>query len=227
MDGAAELWRAVDDVCERMAGALPRGVEVAARRCAELGLPEINVTPSMGRLLEILARLTGAARVLEIGTLGGYSTAWLAEGLAPGGRVVTVEVDPARAASAEETFRLGGIGGRVSVRCGRGLEVIGALESEGAGPFDLVFIDADKENSGAYFQRALGLTRPGGVIIVDNVVRGGAIADTAGHDPRVRGSLDAIERMGASAGVLASVLQTVGSKGYDGFAIAWVGGPAR
>lgn len=206
-----------------MMPAVPRSVQVAADRSRQLGLPEISVTPSAGRLLMMLAQLTHAMRVLEIGTLGGYSTAWMAEGLAPGGRVTTIEVDAARAAAAVETFRLGDIGERVDVRHGTGLGVLASLRAERAGPFDLVFIDADKENSPNYFEAASMMTRPGGVIVIDNVVRHGEIADASSKDANVIGSREAIRRAGQAPGVSTAVLQTVGTKGYDGMVIAMVG----
>lgn len=227
MGTSSELWTRVDGLCDGWLAPPPRSVAVAAERCTALGLPAISVTPALGRLLEMLARLTRARNVLEIGTLGGYSTAWLAEGVEAGGRVVTIEIDPERATAAEETFRLGGLAERVCVRRGAGLEVLAALEAERTEPFDLVFIDADKANSAAYFDRSLTMTRPGGLIVVDNVVRDGAIADASSTDPSTCGSREVIVRMGATRGVVTTVLQTVGSKGYDGVAIAFVNDPAR
>jgi predicted O-methyltransferase YrrM len=219
----SDKWTAVDVLCESLLAPVPRSVSTAEARCVALGLPPISVTPAMGRLLMILARLAGARRVLEIGTLGGYSTAWLAEALMPGGCVLTIEIDPVRAEAARETFRQAGISDRVEVRCGTGEAELCRLIEAKAEPFDLVFVDADKESSAAYFDLALGLTRVGGLIVIDNVIREGNILDAAHADPRARGSRAAIERVGASRGTFASVLQTVGSKGHDGFAIALVG----
>ena len=184
----------------------------------EAGLPAIDVSPLQGRLLELLARLRGAASILEVGTLGGYSTLWLARALPPGGRIVTLELDPHRAAVARENLDRAGVGAAVEIVVGPALETLPGV----AGPFDLAFIDADKQHSADYLALALDRSRPGALIVVDNVVRGGALADPADDDPRVAGSRRVVEAMAAEPRLLATGLQTVGAKGWDGMLLALV-----
>ncbi|USN98791.1 MAG: O-methyltransferase [Phycisphaeraceae bacterium] len=219
MTDQSHLWTRIDALCESLMPAVPLAVRVAERRSRELDLPAISVTPMLGRLLSVLVRLTNASRVLEVGTLGGYSTAWLATALAPGGKVVTIEVDERRAREAIETFKAGGLADRVEVLTGEGLERMGEL-IERHTSFDLAFLDADKENNPAYFDLALRLVRPGGVIVIDNIVRKGKILDPA--DPDARGCLEALRRAGASGRVTVAPVQTVGAKGHDGYLIAIV-----
>jgi predicted O-methyltransferase YrrM len=182
------------------------------------GLPQINVAPNQGKLLQLLARLRGARRILEIGTLAGYSTIWLARALPADGELITLEIDPKHAEVARSNLRNAGLADRAEVRVGPALDALPTL----TGPFDLVFIDADKQNNVAYFDWALRLSTVGSVIIVDNVVRGGAVADGANGNPSVRGARAVIERIGAEPRVSATAIQTVGSKSYDGFALALV-----
>ena len=185
------------------------------------GLPAINVAPNQGKLLHLLARIQGARRILEIGTLGGYSTIWLARALPPDGRLVTLEFDPKHAQVAQANLAEAGLADRVEVMIGRAVDSLAALAQEGVAPFDLVFIDADKPSTPDYFQWAMKLTRPGSVIIVDNVVRGGAVVDPGG-DANTEGVRRFHEMLGRETRVTATALQTVGVKGYDGFAIALV-----
>jgi len=187
------------------------------------GLPPINVSPNQGKLLQMLARLVGARSILEIGTLAGYSSIWLARGLRPDGRLITLEVEPKHAEVARLNVSRAGLDDVVEVRLGNALEILPRLSSERRGPFDLIFIDADKENIPAYFEWALKLSRPGTLIVVDNVVRNGAVLDIDSSDPSVRGVRRFIEMLGAEADVSGTVIQTVGIKGYDGFAIVLVG----
>jgi predicted O-methyltransferase YrrM len=187
------------------------------------GLPPINVSPNQGKLLQMLARLVGARSILEIGTLAGYSSIWLARGLRPDGRLITLEVEPKHAEVARLNVSRAGLDDVVEVRLGNALEILPRLSSERRGPFDLIFIDADKENIPAYFEWALKLSRPGTLIVVDNVVRNGAVLDVDSSDPSVRGVRRFIEMLGAEADVSGTVIQTVGIKGYDGFAIVLVG----
>jgi predicted O-methyltransferase YrrM len=203
---------------------LPRDPVLAAalEASAAAGLPAINVAPNQGKLLQLLAETVGARSILEIGTLGGYSTIWLARGLAPGGRLVTLEAEPRHAEVARANLARAGLDAVVDVRVGKALDTLPKLAAEKPGPFDLVFIDADKPNNAEYFAWALRLARRGSIIVVDNVVRDGAIVDAASTDPRVLGSRAVYERMGAESRVSATAVQTVGSKGYDGFAIARV-----
>jgi predicted O-methyltransferase YrrM len=182
------------------------------------GLPPISVSPAHGKLLWLLARTLQAKRILEIGTLGGYSAIWLARGLAPGGRLITLEALEKHAALARENLARAGLGDRVEVRVGPALETLPQL----AGPFDLVFIDADKQNNPQYFRWALKLSRPGSLIVVDNVVRDGAVLDERSRDGAVQGVRQLYELMAAEPRVAATAVQTVGVKGYDGFAIALV-----
>ncbi|WP_228001182.1 O-methyltransferase [Nocardia australiensis] len=191
---------------------------------AAAGLPAIDVSPAQGKFLHLLARSTGARRVLEIGTLGGYSTTWLARAVGANGAVVTLEFEPRHAEVARANLDRAGVGERVDIRVGAALDTLPVLQAEEPEPFDLVFIDADKVNNSNYVQWALRLTRPGAVIIVDNVVRNGAVADSASDDPAVRASRDLIDLLANDPRVDATVLQTVGAKGWDGFAYAVVNG---
>ena len=215
-------WSAVDDFIN---GALipPDDALAAALRDTEAaGLPPINVTPAQGRLLHILAQTQGAKSILEVGTLGGYSTIWLARALPPGGRMLTLELNPATAQVARANLARAGLDGVVEVRVGPALDSLRELVARKPAPFDLVFIDADKVNNPAYFRAGLALTRSGSLIIVDNVVREGEILDEHSHDANVRGTRELYAVMGAEPRVVATAIQTVGAKGYDGFAIARV-----
>lgn len=188
-------------------------------RAAAAGLPAHDVAPNQGKLLYLLARLSGARQVLELGTLAGYSTIWLARAAE---RVVTLEAVAAHAAVAAENLEAAGLAERVEIRTGDALATLATLE----GPFDLVFIDADKQRNAEYLEHALRLTRPGSVIVADNVVRDGAVADAGSDDGRVRGVRAFTEALGAAANVTATAVQTVGTKGWDGFVLALVEAPA-
>ena len=186
-------------------------------------LPPHQVTPLEGKLLHLLARMSGARTILELGTLGGYSTIWLARALPAGGRVVTLEIDPAYAKNARANIDRAGLGDRVEVRLGPAVETLARLIAEKAGPFDLVFIDADKSSNDRYLPLVLQLSRPGTVIVADNVVRGGAVADPESTDPHAQGVRRFLDAVAAEPRLSATAIQTVGSKGHDGFAIALVG----
>lgn len=186
------------------------------------GLPAINVSPNQGKLLHMLALLVGARQILEIGTLGGYSTIWMARALPRGGRLVTLEADSRHAELARRNIEAAGVGPLVDIRLGTALDTLPRIAAEAGDPFDLVFIDADKTNTVPYFDWALKLSRPGSVIVVDNVVRKGAVTDPASRDNDVQGMRRFYERVEAEPRVTATAIQTVGSKGYDGFAIAIV-----
>ncbi|MET9024669.1 O-methyltransferase [Nocardia sp. NPDC004168] len=188
------------------------------------GLPAIDVSPPQGKFLHLLARTVGARRVLEIGTLGGYSTIWLARAVGPKGRVVTLEFAARHAEVARANLDRAGVGDRVEIRVGAALDSLPVLTQEDPEPFDLVFIDADKVNNANYVLWALRLTRPGSVIIVDNVVRGGTIADERSEDPNAQASRELVELLTAEPSLDATVVQTVGAKGWDGFAYAVVNG---
>jgi predicted O-methyltransferase YrrM len=193
----------------------------AAQNAAE-GLPPIAVSPNQGKLLNLLVRMHGAASILELGTLGGYSTIWLARALPAGGRLVTLELDPRYAAVAAANIARAGVADRVEQRVGPALDSLRDLVGEGAGPFDFVFIDADKSSTPEYFELSLVLTREGSVILTDNVVRGGGLIDPASEDPGVQGMRRFHELLAAAPGVTGTTIQTVGSKGYDGFTLALV-----
>jgi predicted O-methyltransferase YrrM len=217
-----ELFAAVDAfVCETIVGedeALRRAVAAAE----EAGLPSIQVSPPQGKLLQLLVRLVGARRILEFGTLGGYSAILMARALPEGGRLISLEANPDYAEVARQSIEAAGVGEKVEVRVGPALEALPALEEEGAGPFDLVFIDADKVNTPNYFAWALDRTRSGGLIVADNVVRDGTLADGNAADEATRAQRRLHEMLRDEPRVSATTLQTVGVKGYDGFLLALV-----
>jgi predicted O-methyltransferase YrrM len=217
-----DQWTAVDRYITELFIPADPALDAALQDQAAAGLPPINVTPPQGALLQLLARAQGARAILEIGTLGGYSTIWLARALPPGGRLITLEADPQHAAVARANLARAGLAAVVEVRLGPALETLPALAAAGAGPFDLVFIDADKPNTAAYFAWALRLTRRGSLILTDNVVRDGAVVDAASADANVQGIRAFLAAQAAEPRVTATVLQTVGSKGYDGLAFALV-----
>lgn len=191
----------------------------ALEASAAAGLPPIEVTPTEGKLLHLLARLSGARSILEVGTLAAYSTIWLARALPAGGRLVTIEADPAHAEVARRNVGRAGLDGVVEVREGAALDVLPDLVRDGAGPFDFVFLDADKPNNPAYLEWSLRLTAPGSVIVADNVVRGGAVA-SATDDPSAAGARRFLEMVAAEPRLEGTAVQTVGTKGHDGFALA-------
>ena len=218
----AETWNAVD---EWLGEALRLDDDVLLRALAasrEAGLPEIAVSAPQGRMLQLLAAQSGARRILEVGTLGGYSGICLARALPADGRLVTLELDPRHAEVARKNFAMAGVGARVEVRVGRALDSLAALERDKAAPFDFTFIDADKVSSAEYVDFAIRLSRPGAWIVLDNVVRDGAVLLADSTNESVQGVRRAIERMGRDPRIDATAIQTVGSKGYDGFALARV-----
>jgi predicted O-methyltransferase YrrM len=217
-----ERWSAVDSyIGENLVPADPV-LEAALRASADAGLPPISVSPSQGKLLHLLARAQGARTILEIGTLGGYSAIWLARALPPGGRLITLEAEPRHAEVARANLAHAGLADVAEVRVGPALDTLPKLQAGGDGPFDLIFIDADKPGYPDYLPWSLRLSRPGSMIIADNVVRGGAVADSASTDANVQGVRRFIEMLAAEPRVSATAIQTVGSKGYDGFALALV-----
>jgi predicted O-methyltransferase YrrM len=185
-------------------------------------LPPINVTPTQGKFLNLLARTMHAKRILEIGTLAGYSTIWLARALSPGGRVITLEYDPKHADVASKNFRRAGLENVIELHIGKALDTLPKIAAANPAPFDLIFIDADKQNNPNYFQWALKLSRPGTIIIVDNVVRDGAILDAASTDTAIQGTRQLFELLHNEPRVDATALQTTDAKGHDGFALALV-----
>jgi predicted O-methyltransferase YrrM len=217
-----ELWTRIDHYIEERL--VPHDLVLAAAIAASdaAGLPAIAVSAAQGKMLHLLARLARATRILEVGTLGGYSAIWLGRALPPGGRIVTLEVDRRRAEVALGNLRHAGLDAAVDVRVGAALETLPALERERAAPFDFVFIDADKANNPAYIEWSLRLGRPGTLIIVDNVVRDGSVLDAASDDAAIKGTRRAYEIIGAHPRLAATAMQTVGVKGHDGFLMALV-----
>lgn len=218
-----ELWTNVDQYfSSSLLGSDPI-LEGALEASANAGLPLIAVSPNQGKLLQMLAQILDARSILEIGTLGGYSTICLARGMRAGGRLITLELDPKHAAVAKSNLRRAGFGKVVDVRVGSALDTLPAIVAEGGVPFDLTFIDADKANIPAYFDWAVKLSRPGALIIVDNVVRDGNVIDADSSDANIKGVRRFVEMLGNRADMSGTAIQTVGTKGYDGFAIVRVG----
>jgi predicted O-methyltransferase YrrM len=220
------LWTAVDRYISDRLLRPDRALDGALEASAEAGLPAIAVSPNQGKLLYLLARIQGARTILELGTLGGFSTIWLARALPPDGSLLTLEVDPKYAEVAGENIARAGLADLVEQRVGPALEALAQLAAENRGPFDLIFIDADKQSIPEYFQWALRLARRGSVIVTDNVVRDGSLLDAGSEDPRVLGTRRFHELLAGESRVSATTIQTVGLKGYDGFTLALVEEPA-
>lgn len=216
------LWTAVDGYLGDLLLPADPALEAALRDSEAAGLPSINVSPTHGKLLHLLARAVGARTILEIGTLGGYSSIWLARALPAGGRLITLEVEPKHAAIARANIARADLACAVEVRLGPATQTLSQLTAERSGPFDFIFIDADKPGYSDYFSWALKLSRRGTLIIADNVIREGAVVDAMSADVRVQGVRRFNEMLAAEPRVSATAIQTVGSKGYDGFAIALV-----
>ncbi|CAM5506980.1 O-methyltransferase OS=Streptomyces alboniger OX=132473 GN=CP975_10480 PE=4 SV=1 [Streptomyces alboniger] len=249
-----QQWNSVDDYFTELLAPADEALSAALRDSEKAGLPHINVAPNQGKLLQLLAQVQGARRILEIGTLGGYSTIWLARALPADGRLITLEYEAAHADVARANIARAGLDKVVDIRVGPALDSLAEIGAEHArdgkdgedgkddgaegkddgaegkdagnaedtAPFDFVFIDADKVNNPRYVEWALKLTRPGGLIVLDNVVRGGAVTDPASTDPSVRGTREALALMAEHPRLSATAVQTVGGKGYDGFAVARV-----
>ncbi|MDQ0251207.1 putative O-methyltransferase YrrM [Sphingomonas kyeonggiensis] len=218
----SDAWRAVDSYISGKLICADPALDGALAANAAGGLPAIDVSATQGRMLELLAWMCGARRILEVGTLGGYSTIWLARALPEDGRLVTLELEPHHAAVARANLARAGLADRCEVRTGLAVESLAAMIAAGEGPFDMVFIDADKPSNTAYLDAALKLTRPGSVIIVDNVVREGAVTDPDDPDPRVIGTRALFDAVAAESRLDATAIQTVGDKGWDGFLLAVV-----
>ncbi len=219
-----QLWGAVDDYIVDLLVEPDPALEDALSASSRAGLPAIAVSPAQGKLLHLLARIHGARRILEVGTLGGYSTIWLARALAEDGRLVTLELNADYARVARENVERAGLDGRVDLRVGPAGESLAELAAEQVEPFDLTFIDADKASTPDYFEAALGLSRAGAVIVVDNVVRGGALVDPDSEDPGAQGMRRFHAALAGREGLSATTIQTVGSKGYDGFTLVLLDG---
>jgi predicted O-methyltransferase YrrM len=217
-----ELWTAVDDyLAEKL---IPADAALTAARAAnaEAKLPAIDVSPTQGKFLYMLAKIQGARRILEVGTLGGYSTIWLARALPEGGKLITLEIENRHADVARENLKRAGMTSRVEQRVAPAAESLAALVKEGAEPFDLIFIDADKPNNPVYLEWAMRLSRPRTIVVVDNVIREGAVVDAESKDESVRGTRRLFDLIATEPRLEATALQTVGSKGYDGFVVAVV-----
>jgi predicted O-methyltransferase YrrM len=217
-----QRWTEVDRYITDLLVPPDPALDAALRASAAAGLPPIQVSPNQGKLLMLLAQLQGARNVLEIGTLGGYSTIWLARGLSKGGRLITLEASAKHAELARGNIARAGLADVVEVILGRAIDTLPQLAAKGRGPFDLIFIDADKPSLPDYFTWSLKLSRPGSVIVIDNVIRHGTVIDAASTAPDIQGARRMNEMMAAEKRVTATAIQTVGSKGYDGFAIARV-----
>lgn len=215
-------WVDVDSYFDRLFVGEDAVMAEALRAATAAGLPQIQVSPTQGKLLHQLARMVGARRVLEIGTLGGYSAIWMARALPADGRLISIEIDSKHATVAKASIERADLVSKVEVRVGAALDLLPSIAAESVGPFDLTFIDADKVNGAAYFEWALRLSRLGSVIIVDNVVRGGGVLNASSDDANIRGTRRVLELMASEPRVTATAIQTVGCKGYDGFALAIV-----
>lgn len=223
-----ELWSAVDRYIDEHLLERDPSLEAAIAASEQAGLPPIAVTPSQGKLLQLLVRIQGARSILELGTLGGYSTIWLARGLPPGGRLVTLELNESYAEVARANLARAGLSSTVDLRIGPAMQTLAELHAAGAGPFDFIFIDADKGNNPGYLEWSLRLARPGSVILTDNVVRAGAILDPDGDDPTVgnvgvQGIRRFYDMLATEPRVSATAIQMVGDKGHDGFVLGIVG----
>ncbi|MBO6576814.1 MAG: O-methyltransferase [Rhodothermales bacterium] len=217
-----EQWHHIDLALERLFVAPDPSLEACLRRSAEAGLPEIAVSPNLGKLLTLMVRISGARRVLEIGTLGGYSTIWLAKGLPADGHITSLELEESHAAVARENLKAAGFDHLTNIRVGPASETLRAFQSEEAEPYDLIFLDADKKGYPDYLAASLELSRPGTLIIADNIVKGGAVFDETESDPDLDGLRTFLKDVADNPLLDAAGIQTVGSKGYDGLAIARV-----
>ncbi len=216
------LWASIDRYFGNLLAPSDEKLEAAVKANRKARLPAIDVSPLQGKFLQVLIQITQAKRVLEIGTLGGYSAIWMARALPRGGRIVSLEFSPRHAEVAHENLSNAGVDKLVDIRVGLALSTLPKLAAEGAGPFDLIFIDADKENNPAYLEWALELSRPGTVILVDNVARHGSVIDAKSSEPDIAGTRRCMEMMAAEPRLSGVALQTVGVKGLDGFALAVV-----
>jgi predicted O-methyltransferase YrrM len=217
-----ELWTAVDNFLNTQLVPADPILDAVVKSCADAGLPAIAVPPTQGKFLNLLARIVGAKKILEIGTLGGYSAIWMARALPPTGQVITLEFEAKHAEVARKNFELAGLQNRIEIRVGKALDTLPKIAATHPAPFDLIFIDADKQNNPAYFTWALKLSRPGTIIIVDNVVRDGAVLDAASSDADIQGIRQLFTMLAGEPRVSATALQTVDAKGHDGFAVALV-----
>lgn len=222
---AQDTWTAVDEYVAGLLAPPDEALDAAVRAGEAAGLPQIQVSPPQGKLLHLLAKTIGAGSILEFGTLAGYSTIWLARALPAGGRLITLEADPEYAEVASASIAAAGLGEVVDVRVGPALDQLPQLETDGAGPFDLTFIDADKAHTPDYFAWALEHSRPGSLIVADNVIRDGRLVDLSDDEPAIAAQRRFHEQLAAEPRVEATTIQTVGGKGYDGFSLIRVVAP--
>jgi predicted O-methyltransferase YrrM len=217
-----DLWTNVDDYINSITVGTDAALDAAAASAAAAKLPPISVTPAHGKLLHLMVRAQGATRILEVGTLAGYSTIWLARAVPPAGRVITLEANATHADIARANVERAGLSGRIEIRLGNALDTLPQLAAEKQPPFDFTFIDADRPNLADYFDWAVRLSHPGSVIVVDNVVRKGGVIDASSDDPNIKGVRRFNDRLKDDTRVSATMVQTVSAKGYDGFAMALV-----
>jgi len=217
-----EIWTAVDNYFDGLLIPQDSALDEALAACTAANLPAIQVSSVQGKLLHLLARIMGARNILEIGTLGGYSTIWMARALPEGGRIVTLEADPKHAEVARGNFVRAGVESKVELRLGKALDTLPQVAADGRGPFDIFFIDANKSNMPEYFEWSLKLARPGSIIFADNVVRDGAVLDAKSKDADIQGIRRFLEMVGKEKRVSGTALQTVSTKSYDGFALVLV-----
>jgi predicted O-methyltransferase YrrM len=217
-----DVWEAVENYFDKVLVAQDSALEDALAAAAAEKLPAIQVSSGQGKLLHLLARILGARKILEIGTLGGYSTIWMARALPEGGRLITLEAEPKHADVARKNFARAGVENKVELRMGKALDTLPQIAAEGVGPFDLFFIDANKSNMPEYFEWSLKLARKGSVIIADNVVRGGAVLEADSKDADIQGVRRFLEMVGKEKRVSGTAMQTVSTKNYDGFALVLV-----
>jgi predicted O-methyltransferase YrrM len=217
-----DVWEAVDKYFDEMLIPHDSALDDALAAASAENLPAIQVSSVQGKLLHLLARIMGARNILEIGTLGGYSTIWMARALPEGGRIITLEADPKHAEVAQKNFARAGVENRVELRLGKALDTLPKVAADGRGPFDMFFIDANKSNMPEYFEWSLKLARKGSVIIADNVVREGAVLDARSKDADIQGIRRFLEMVGKEKRVSGTALQTVSTKSYDGFALVLV-----
>jgi predicted O-methyltransferase YrrM len=217
-----EVWEAVDKYFDKMLIPHDSTLDDALAAAAAAKLPAIQVSSVQGKLLQLLARIMGARNILEIGTLGGYSTIWMARALPEGGRIITLEADPKHAEVARKNFARAGVESKVELRLGKALDTLPKVAADGLGPFDMFFIDANKSNMPEYFEWSLKLARTGSVIIADNVVREGAVLDAKSKDDDIQGIRRFLEMVGKEKRVSGTAQQTVSTKNYDGFALVLV-----
>lgn len=216
------IFEAVDQYISNLLGYEDEALKAATRSLSEANMPAISVSPNQGKLLQVFALLVNAKNILELGTLAGYSTIWMARALPKDGRLITLEADPKHAEVAKQNIARAGLAEQVNIRVGKALDILPQLQAEGAGPFDMIFIDADKPPYAEYFQWALRLSRPGTLIVADNVIRDGKVLSEAPADEMVAGAQRFNNVLGASEAVTATIVQMVGMKEYDGMALAVV-----